>query len=89
MKHATKGPLHARDLEGVLGPVRFETHILRLDDVIQQHIRIVLFACNGNKQEAPGCSASAVLRSIACSMMNPTRLRNQYKLKVSRGWDSE
>lgn len=71
MKQATKGTTHGSDLEGVLGPVRFETRILRLDDVIQQHIRIVLFACNGNKQEAPWCSASAVLRSIARSMMNP------------------
>jgi transcriptional regulator of acetoin/glycerol metabolism len=63
MKHAAKGSILAPDLESILGPVLIETQIMRLDDVIQQHIRTVLLACHGDKQQAAlllGISRSAL-----------------------------
>jgi DNA-binding NtrC family response regulator len=56
MERATDLILHASDLEAVLGAIpqpsssdRREVRLLPLDDVLQEHIRAVLFACNGNK----------------------------------------
>jgi DNA-binding NtrC family response regulator len=53
MRHVDKGLLHAIDLETVLGPDRCETRMIRLDEVIQEHIRTALSACNGNKMRTP------------------------------------
>ncbi|HEY5212395.1 MAG TPA: sigma 54-interacting transcriptional regulator [Acidobacteriaceae bacterium] len=56
MDHTDQPVLHAADLQSVLGAVapappvdRSEIRMIPLDDVIQEHIRAVLLACNGNK----------------------------------------
>ena len=74
MDHTDQPVLHARDLQAVLGaappapPVeRAGVRMIPLDDVIQEHIRSVLFACNGNKLRTAdilGISRSTLYRML-------------------------
>ena len=67
VKQGAQDSLHSADLEAVLGPAFYEPLTMRLEDVVQRHIRTVLFNCHGDKRRAAnllGISHSSLYRML-------------------------
>ena len=74
MEHRAGVPLGAADLRSALQasdqtpkPVETQVRLVKLDQIVQEHIRTVLLACNGNKLKAAevlGISRSTLYRML-------------------------
>lgn len=83
MELADKRVLHASDLQSVLGAItppppldRHEIRMVSLDAIVQEHIRAVLLACNGNKLRAAdvlGISRSTLYRMLEAQATPATK----------------
>lgn len=92
MEHPDQPLLHASDLQFVLGAVppappvdRTEVRMISLDDVIQEHIRAVLYACNGNKLRTAdilGISRSTLYRMLEAQAAHATPPHALEKLQM-------
>ncbi len=92
MEHTDQPVLHASDLQAVLGAVvpappidRAETRMISLDQVIQEHIRAVLFACNGNKLRTAdilGISRATLYRMLENQTTPPPPPHSPEKLQM-------